>query len=156
MGLRERERDGGTAVDRVHSRHGIFGSVISCAIACAICAPLLATFASTSAHLLVGALLVSGVFSVMAMTVGYVAIQSLLPSSQRGTGTGIAHAMTNLTTAAAPTLAAGIAAGLPADSNALGTGVAIVTVLAFLAAALVYGVVAWKVRGNNREMVTVR
>lgn len=138
--------------DRVHSRHGIFGSVITCAIACAICAPLLSSFAGTSAHVLVGALLVSGVFSVMAMTVGYVAIQSLLPSSRRGTGTGIAHAMTNLTTAAAPTLAAGVSVGLPHGPGALGTGVAIVTVLAFLTAAVVYSGVAWKVRGSRHAI----
>lgn len=135
--------------DRVHSRHGIFGSVITCAIACAICAPLLSSFAGTDARLLVGALLVSGIFSVMAMTVGYVAIQSLLSSKSRGTGTGIAHAMTNLTTAFAPTVVAGVSSGMAKGPATLGTGVAIVTVLAFLSAAIVYGGVAWKIRGRQ-------
>ncbi|MGS1120185.1 MFS transporter [Rhodanobacter sp. UC4436_H3] len=135
--------------DRVHSRHGIFGSVITCAIACAICAPLLSSFAGTSAHLLVTALLASGIFSVMAMTVGYVAIQSLLSSRRRGTGTGIAHAMTNLTTAFAPTVVAGVSGGISRGPATLGTGVAIVTVLAFLSAAALYSGVAWKLRGSR-------
>ena len=35
--------------DRIHSRHGIRGSVLTCALACALCAPMLAAFTAPDA-----------------------------------------------------------------------------------------------------------
>jgi len=60
----------------------------------------------------------------------------------------VAHAMTNLASAAAPTLVAGVAKLLPdpeGPSN-LGMGVAAVTVSTFAAAAALYAIAAWQVR----------
>jgi MFS family permease len=140
----------GVLDDHVHKRHGLNGSIITCAIAAALCAPLLAAFAQPSSHLLIAALLVSGVISVMALTVGYVAIQSLLAADRRGTGTGLAHALENLARASAPTLVATV--GLPfaaMPAGGLGAGVAIVCVGAFALAALLYAGVAFYLRGRR-------
>ena len=139
----------GVLDDRLHMRHGIVASLLTCSIASAMCAPMLTAFAGTDARWLVGALLVSGVLSVMAMTVGYVAIQALLPAGKRGMGTGVAHAMTNLASAAAPTLVAGTATAFPVGPSNLGTGVAAVTVATFVAAAMLYAIAAWQVRGGR-------
>ena len=136
----------GVLDDRLHARHGIVASLVTCSLASAICAPMLAAFASTDARWLVGCLLVSGVLSVMAMTVAYVAIQALMPAGRRGMGTGVAHAMTNLASAAAPTLVAGVAKLLPEGPSNLGMGVAAVTVSTFAAAAALYAIAAWQVR----------
>ena len=107
---------------------------------------MLASFAGGNAHLLIGLLVASGVLSVMAMTVGYVAIQALLPPGRRGMGTGIAHAMTNLASAAAPTLVAAVSTRLTAGPGALGTAVAILTVLTFALTAALYASVAIALR----------
>ncbi|WP_300379777.1 MFS transporter [Henriciella sp.] len=125
--------------DRLHKRYGLIASLVTCGIACALCAPLIAAFAQPSAYILVGALLVSGVISVMAMTVAYVAIQSLLSADTRGAGTGLAHALENLSRAAAPTIVASVALlYTQAPGDGLGMGVATVCVAIYLVNCVLY------------------
>ena len=126
----------------IYRRFGTAGRLAACGIAAACCAPLLLSFAGRDAHVLVGALVISGAISMMAMTFGFTAIQSLLPSGKRGLGTGLANAASNLASAAAPTSVAFIADRIPAGNAALGCGVAAVTVAAFACTALLAWIAA--------------
>lgn len=137
--------------DRLHKRYGLLASLVTCGIACALCAPLIAAFAQPSAFVLVGALLVSGVISVMAMTVAYVAIQSLLSSDTRGTGTGLAHALESLSRAAAPTIVATVALlYTQAPGGGLGMGIATVCIAIYMLTALLYGGLTFYLSRQNR------
>lgn len=147
----------GVLDDHVHKRFGLLGSLVTCTIACALCAPLLAVFAQPNAELLVVALVVSGILSIMALTVAYVAIQSLLAADRRGMGTGMAHALENLARAAAPTIVAMAALFFSATPDGgLGKGVAFVCVATFILAGLLYAGVALFLRASRRgDQVTV-
>lgn len=136
---------GGIVGDAVYRRHGTSGRLWVCAGASLGCAPLLASYAGSNATVLICALAISGVFSVLALSLGYVAIQALLPPGQRGIGTGLANAMTQMFGAAAPTIVALTSARAFYGQASLGGGVAVVTVGALLLASGVYAWTAWNV-----------
>lgn len=134
---------------RLHNRFGLVGSLITCAIASALCAPMIAAFAQPNATLLIGALIVSGILSVMALTVAYIAIQSLLSSDRRGMGTGFAHALENLARAAAPTIVATVSlsfATMPV--RGLGVSIAIICVVTYVISCLLFAGAAIRLRSQ--------
>lgn len=139
---------GGWLGDWAYRRKGSAGRLQVCAVSALLAAPMLMAYVAGNVRLLVGALVISGVLSVLVMTLGYVVIQACLPPERAGIGTGVAHAMTNLAAAAAPTAAASASAYLA--TGLLGSGVAAVTVAALLAAAALYGVVAWRESRRQR------
>ena len=122
---------GGYVDGWTYKRWGSSGRLRSCAVAALLCAPCLLAFTSTSAKLLIGSLVLSGVISMMAMTLSFLAIQAALPPRQRGLGSGIANAVSNLAGAAAPTLVALASDHVAAGAASLGIGVAVVTVATF-------------------------
>lgn len=119
-------------------RLGSAGRLTCCAVLALLCAPCLAAFAGHSAMLLVGALVLGGLLSMMAMPLSFLAIQAALPPQRRGLGSGIANAANNLAAASAPTLVAAVSAGLNTGPAALGQGVAAVTVGTFLVISTIY------------------
>ncbi|WP_077032866.1 MFS transporter [Pelomonas sp. KK5] len=125
-----------------YKRFGSPGRLRSCAIAALLCAPCLMAFGGSSAHVLIGALIVSGVISMMAMTLSFLAIQAALPPSKRGFGSGLANAVSNLASASAPTLVAMTSAVLPVGPGAIGVGVAVVAVGAFALNGVIYAMTA--------------
>ncbi len=138
----------------IYRHYGNPGRLVACGIASLICAPLLLAFAGGNAQVLVGSLVVSGAISMAAGTFGYTAIQSLLPSSKRGLGTGMANAVNNLAQAAAPTMVAFVAGRLALGAASLGTGVAVVTVSAFLLIALLCFSTAKRAGPRSRAVAT--
>ena len=119
----------------VFKRWGNAGRLAACGAAASISAPLLTAFTGNSSHVLLTSLMCSSVASMAAMTLAYTCIQSLLPSGQRGLGSGIANAANTLASAAAPTGVAFVA-GLSTGVGALGNGIATVTVSAFVLTAV--------------------
>jgi MFS family permease len=119
----------------VFKRWGNAGRLAACGAAACISAPLLMAFTGNSSHVLLTSLVCSSVASMAAMTLAYTCIQSLLPSGQRGLGSGIANAANTLASASAPTAVAFIA-GASTGAGALGNGIAAVTVSAFVLTAV--------------------
>lgn len=135
---------GGVAGDLVFQRHGTEGRLWVCAASAIVSAACLVAYATSDVRILVAALALNAVTSVMAMTLGYVAFQALLPAAGRGFGIGLGGAVATLASSAGPTVVAFTAARIPDGASSLGGAVAIVTIAAFLSAASLYTGVAWR------------
>jgi MFS family permease len=133
---------GGWAGDAVYRRFGVAGRVWLCAAAVSACAPLLAVYLMHEPVGLVVALTASGIFTVTALSLGYVTLQALLPPHRRGLGTGIASATTTLIGSAGPTLVAWTSQHWFGGSMALPQGIVLVGGVAALLAALVFALTA--------------
>jgi MFS family permease len=133
---------GGWVGDAVFRRFGAAGRVWLCAAAVSACAPLLAVYLMREPVGLVLALTVSGIFTVTALSLGYVTLQALLPPHRRGLGTGITSATTNLIGSAGPTLVAWTSQHWLGGSMALPQGIVLVGGTAALLAALLFAFTA--------------
>ena len=144
---------GGVAGDAVFRRHGTQGRLWLCCASTFLCAPLFLSYVGKSSVVLVVALTLSGLLTVLALSLGYVAIQALLPPHRRGFATGLASATTQVFTAVAPTVVAFSSARM-GGTGSLGGAVALVTIASFLAAAGIYGWTALRSRGWERSTFT--
>lgn len=133
---------GGWAGDVVYRRFGVAGRVWVCAAAASACTPLLAVYLMREPIGLVLALTASGIFTVTALSLGYVTLQALLPPHRRGLGTGITSATTTLIGSAGPTLVAWTSQHWLGGSMALPQGIVLVGGVAALLAALVFALTA--------------
>lgn len=126
----------------IYKHRGNAGRMLTCAIATFVCAPLLAMFITQGAQAYIGALIVNGILTMLATTIGFVALQSLLPSDKRGVGIGLAQASNNLASASAPTVVAFVSQAEGASAS-LAHGVSTVTLTAFVGAAAFCAISAW-------------
>ena len=133
---------GGWAGDAVYRRFGVAGRVWLCAGAVSACTPLLAVYLLREPIGLVVALTASGIFTVTALSLGYVTLQVLLPPHRRGLGTGITSATTTLIGSAGPTLVAWTSEHWFGGSMALPQGIVLVGGVAALLAALLFATTA--------------
>ena len=133
---------GGWVGDAVFRRFGAAGRIWLCAAAVSACAPLFAVYLMHEPVGLVLALTVSGIFTVTALSLGYVTLQALLPPRRRGLGTGITSATTSLIGSAGPTLVAWTSQHWLGGSMALPQGIVLVGGTAALLAALLFSLAA--------------
>lgn len=133
---------GGWVGDAVYRRYGVAGRVWLCAAAVGACAPLMAVYLMREPIGLVIALTASGIFTVTALSLGYVTLQALLPPHRRGLGTGITSATTTLIGSTGPTLVAWTSQHWFGGSMALPQGIVVVGGSAALMAALVFALTA--------------
>lgn len=133
----------------IYERRGSTGRMLTCAVATLACAPLLASFVTGPTKVYLTALVGNGVLTMLATTVGFVVLQSLLPPNHRGIGIGIGQATNNLAAASAPTIVALMGASAPDSSTALGHGMSAVTFAAYCAASLCWVVSAVMLRRSS-------
>lgn len=137
---------GGALGDALFRRRGQGGRLLLAAGAALAIVPLLASYLLHVPSLLIGALTLSGICTVMALSLSYVMVQAVLPPRGRGLGTGVVSAATTLVGSAGPTLVAVVAERFGAAAGASPGGLTIAVVIvaggAALAAAVLFFVCA--------------
>lgn len=122
---------GGALGDALFRRAGPRGRVALAGAAALAIAPLLAAYLLGSSTVLVIALTLSGICTVTALSLAYVAVQAVLPQRARGLGTGVMSATTNLLGSTGPTLVA-----LASEGAGLGGLTVALTVVAGIASVM--------------------
>jgi MFS family permease len=142
---------GGALGDRLFNRFGPAGRVMLAAGAALTVVPLVACFLLGQPIVLIGALVLSGICIVSALSLSYVTVQAVLPAHSRGLGTGIMSATLALIGSTGPTLVA-LAAGPGKEATGtLTQAVTAVAASAALLAALIYMVCAILLRRGQQS-----